>query len=159
MQGGIGQMRKDRAVVAEKARWAIAAGRTLLGVAILMAANQATLAAPVTLVCTGGLGPLTLDLNEAARTVTINFPARPVHETNPPTLIPAVSKGPFAAKFNSKAITFVEPVDSSGTVYENWNLNRLTGILLEYRGVNAPYNRATLRNAWSRTCQVGKAKF
>jgi len=160
-RSGVGraQMDKARDADARKTRRSIAARRTLLGAAILMAASRAALAAPVTLVCTGGLGPLTLDLNEAAHTVTMNFPAKPVPETTPPTLIPASSTGPMAAKFDSKMITFVSPVGGGGTVYENWTLDRLTGVLMEYRGVNAPYDRATLRNAWSRNCHVGKAKF
>lgn len=144
---------------AGKTRWAIAARPTLLGVAILIATSQAAWAAPVTLICTPLFNVVTtIDLNEAARTVTINNLASYDPATTPPSVIPASSSGPIAAKFDSKMITFVGP-SADPSVHENYTLDRRTGVLLEYRGVNAPYDRATLRNVFKRTCHVEKAKF
>jgi hypothetical protein len=143
----------------DKATDAGKAWRTLLGVAILMAASQAALAAPVTLICTPVFNVvITIDLNEAAHTVTINNLASYDSATTPPTVIPASSSGPIAAKFDSKMITFAQHFAKFGT-YENWTLDRRTGELLEYRGVNAPYDRATSRNVFKRTCHVEKTKF
>jgi hypothetical protein len=142
----------------KKRRWNRSMRRALLGVSILVAASQATLAAQTTLVCNGPWGLFTVDLNEAARTVTLHYPAKPVPETIPPSVIPASTVGPFGAKFNSKSITFISPFGDP-TVHENWTLDRMTGVLLEYRGVNAPYDRASLRNVFSHTCHVGKKQF
>jgi hypothetical protein len=150
-------MDKDVAV-AKRRRWPRSVRRALLGVSILVAASQATLAVQTTLVCSGPWGLFTIDLNEAAGAVTLNYPAKPVPETVPPSVIPASTVGPFAAKFNGKSIPFVSPFGDP-TVHENWTLDRLTGVLLEYRGVNAPYDRATLRNVFSHTCHVGRKQF
>lgn len=149
----------DKATNTGKARWVIVAGRTLLGAVILMAASQAALAAPVTLICTPLFNQVTtIDLNEAAHTVTLNNLASYVSVTTPPTVIPASSTGPIAAKFDSKMITFAQHF-AKFDEYENWTLDRRTGVLLEYRGINAPYDRATKRNVFKRTCHVEKAKF
>jgi hypothetical protein len=141
-----------RGVVGETRR---TAGTLLLGLSLLATLSTAAFAAP-TLICTGELGTFNVDLDEAASTATINSPARPDPDTVPPSVIPASSAGPFKAAFDAKTVSFDYQVS---TLFLHNTIDRLTGVLLEYRGVNAPYDQAALRATHSYTCHVGKAQF
>ncbi len=156
-------MHKDRGVVAEKARWAGVARRTLLAAAILVAADRATLAAPATLVCHNNSRAsdpdITVDLNDAKGTVTINNPAYYVPGN---VFVPASSAGPFAAKFDARTITFDQKKDLGGTMrYTHNRMDRLTGVFFQYNSDGAPWDQAKpqYRVMYHFTCHVGKAKF
>src|SRR6185437_10073088 len=97
-------MNNDMDTVAIKARWAIVAQRALLGAAFLMMAGQTASADTTMLSCDTGLpldmGPTTVDLNPAQRTVTLHHPALKADGH------PARTVGPLSATFGSNEIDF-----------------------------------------------------
>lgn len=152
-------MEKDIDAIAEKARWAIVAQRALLGVAILTAASQATLAAPTVLVCrrNGSLGLDVFTLNEVQRTVTIAFAAA---QNNDGSVSPARSSGPLSATFTDDSITISHDhryygYSSTDTgIIDTYVINRLTATV-EMTNV---YNNGVVGHAeWA--CNVGKKQF
>jgi len=139
------------------------AGRwLLLGIILAVGASQSAFAAPTSLVCNNESRPgdplITIDLDDAKGTATLNFPA---FNLPPPSRghVPARSVGPLAAKFNPKAITFSYTDDSTG--FHDYRIDRLTGVLLSFFGHGAKFEQADPKNRvmYRWTCQVGKAKF
>ena len=130
------------------------AGAVLMALAVLIASSPAARADTTTLICNIGdhnqTSPTTIDLDETNGTATINSPAVQLPNISPPTVLPAHSAGPYAAKFDEKTIIF-ETHDEFHKIY---TINRLTGIT----AVDGSYPSGGAFHAdW--TCQVGKAKF
>ena len=134
----------------EKARWAIAARRALLGAAILIMASQTAFADTTTLICDTGLpldmGPTTIDLNAAQSTVTLHFPALKNSS------IPARTSGPLRATFSRDEIDFSR---TEGNVRHSYIINRLTAIVQD-TAVNLGGGPG-FSESW--TCHVGKKQF
>jgi len=114
------------------------ARRTLLGMAILVTANQAALADTTTLLCLNPSfptdPPFTVDLDQTQRTVTWSFSGK--------QYVPAYSNK-FPATFDAKEIKFVMGETSM-------TINRLTGIAT---GVGQEGTILTF------PCHVGKTQF
>jgi hypothetical protein len=129
---------------------------------------QGALAAPITLICNNGLRDdqqphITIDLDEAKSTTTVNYPATSIdyssHGIPNPVVTPAHSTGPLMAAFNSKTIRFDLHDNSEGSYY---TLDRMTGVLLYYISANGvPFDQASPqdRGIWTYNCEVGNAKF
>jgi hypothetical protein len=135
---------------------------TLSGLAMIAAPAYA---APTTLVCDNGLRPdqvphITVDLNAAERTVTVNYPATSIYYGSLPTETPAHSVGPINAVFDAKTIVF-DLRDQEPGFFKHFTLDRMTGVLLDYNSVGAPFDNASPndRAVWSYNCQVGTPKF
>src|ERR1700732_5058723 len=114
-----------RGVVGETRR---TAGTLLLGLSLLATLSTAAFAAPKTLICTGGLGDMTVDLDQTAGTATFNYPAKQV-DTIPPSVEPASSAGPFKAAFDAKTVTFdvhYGPPDvlHDNSIFEHFTIDR-----------------------------------
>lgn len=115
--------------------------------------------------CNNGLRPdqsphITVDIDEGKGAVTVNYPATSIYYGSLPTDTPAHSIGPVAAMFDSKTIVF-DLRDQEPGFYEHFTLDRITGVLLDYNSVHAPFDRAspTDRAVWSYQCEVGTPKF
>ncbi len=118
-----------------------------LGLVVLVSASPAALADPTTLICdttsSNADGPGTVELNEADGAVTLYGPAfhYPTGEHFPGGLM-----GKYAAKFDSKTITFVgPPTMDTGDAGEKITIDRLTGMFTQ--------------NGSTWTCHVGKTQF
>lgn len=139
-------------------------GGAMAGVAVL-ALPQAALAAPVVLVCISDAanGQMTVDLDAAASTATITYPAGTV-PSRPPVSFPARSIGPLAARFEPRSVTFDNQSTAyagAPTIYEHFTVDRLTGNLLDYYSAYAPWDQAgpRTRAMYHYTCHVGTAQF
>jgi hypothetical protein len=156
---GSGQMAKDMDAVAEKARGAVVARRTLLGAAILIAAGQTALAAPTTLVChrNGSLGPNVFTLNETRRTVAIAFAAE---QNDDGSVTPPRSAGPLSATFTDNSITishdhrYFYGISSNTGIIDTYVINRVAATVELTNSFN---NQVVGHAVW--TCQVGKKQF
>lgn len=130
--------------------------------------RPAEAAATTTLICHNDdrpdFGQISVILNEAKGTVTINYPARSVPNGRfPPIDVPASSSGPITAKFSSETIDFSQEKALTGTLtqYSRYTIDRLTGVLLAYQSNNAPWERAAAhdRVMWHYTCHKGEKQF
>jgi hypothetical protein len=133
----------------------------LVVLAVLAASPQAARADTKILVCThDGIGTppygptYTVELNEAERTATINFSA--VTGQWP---YPAHSRGPLPAVFDTKSITLDNNNDPG--FFMHFSIDRITGVLLNYTSVGAPWDQAGPQNRviFRFPCEVGRAKF
>jgi hypothetical protein len=129
----------------------LSGGACLILVAFAMLATcQSALADTTTLICDSHsraqASPETIDLNEAAGSVTIHHMSLHNPGGNPDP-IPGGTDGPFTAKFTTDTITF--SAEEPGHGHDTYTINRLTGIV------------DWVTPAWSVefTCQVGKAQF
>ena len=136
-------MNKSMVGVAAKVSSVGVMRRILLAAAILGATGQAAWAASTTLVCDvpsvpGSCcvndGPGSIDLNEAGGSITMHGP--PMHTSN--QSYPS-GVATYAAKFDPKAITFVNDLGNKITI------NRLTGMFV--------------MNGVTWICRVGKPQF
>jgi hypothetical protein len=137
----------------------------MLTCSTVIALCQPALAIEKTLICDNGLRPdqvphITMDLDEANSTVTVNYPATSIYYDSLLKDTPARSVGPVAAAFDPKSIVF-DLRDQEPGFYKHFTLDRLTGVLLDYNSVDAPYDKApaTDKGVWSYNCQLGTAKF
>jgi hypothetical protein len=124
----------------------------LVTLVVLVAICQPALADTTTLICSvaGAAGPATIELSEAAGSITVYTPPVP----NPggrPDPIPGMLMGTYAASFTPNAITFVMLPSDIGTVEVQATLNRLTGILDWY------YPSDRRHYTW--TCHLGQKQF
>jgi len=145
-------MGKSLNAVAVKERRLSLMQQILLGMAIVVAANQPALAAQTKLVCSssnnGSLGPDVFDLNEPQHSATITF--SPVR-ANSGDILPGRSSGVLPATFTPNTITISS--SAYGTV-STYVINRLTATvaLTQVAG-----NHVAGYSNW--TCNVGKAQF
>lgn len=142
--------------------------RLLFGMAMLLITSPAAQARPVTLVCNNDtrpdLGQITVDLDEAAATATLNFPARMIPNGRyPPISSPASSVGPLPARFDAKSVTFDQQkaVTDTITVYNHYTVDRVTAVLLSYFSQSAPWDQAAPKDRamYHYTCHIGTAQF
>jgi hypothetical protein len=130
--------------------------------------RPAEAAATTTLICHNDdrpdFGQISVILNEAKGTVSINYPARSVPNGRfPPIDVPASSTGPMTAKFGSDSIDFSQQKAETDTLtlYSRYNIDRLTGVLLAYQSTNAPWDKAAPRDRvmWHYSCHKGEKQF
>lgn len=146
--------------------WNSVTAPALFGVAALAISSQAAIATPTTLVCSNDTRPdfggMTVDLDEAGGTATINYPARTEYRVSPPQTYPAHSVGPFRATFDVKQVVF-DQQDQTGSIalYAHYTIDRLTGALFEFSSMYAPFNQAGPRDrvVYQYTCHVGHPQF
>ena len=129
------------------------AGVAFIILAMLMATCQPVLAASTTLVCTRpppNDRKITIDLNEAKGTATVNYAAW--------DSMPASSLGPIAATFDSKTVTFDT---KNGTRYDHYTIDRVTLDFTNYGSEGAPFDQAAQQDRviYEYTCSIGKKQF
>jgi hypothetical protein len=122
----------------------------LFGTALLLVMSTRASADPTTLVCDqngafGGYtntGSITVDLDEAAGSVTVHFPSA----TSSFGQVDAHSFGPLPGKFDANSISFSIPS-------ENITISRVTGNAV----VTVTEGGMTVSQTWN--CQLGKKQF
>lgn len=113
--------------------------------ATLTASAQVAKADSITLVCKNKnqrvdlIPRITVDLNEAEGLVTVYYPATSIAYPGKVLETPAVTAGPLAATFDSKAVAFDVGERYNEGFYQRYTLNRLSGELLDFTSVNGPY--------------------
>ncbi len=140
----------------------------IVAFATLAASAQVTKASTVTLVCNNKikradlLPHITIDLSEGEGRVSVHYPATSIAYPGGAVVnTPAKSLGPFPATFDSKTIAFDVRDGYNEGFYQRYTLDRMSGNLLDYTSVKAPFDEAPPddRVVWHYTCKVGKAKF
>lgn len=132
-----------------------------LGMAILVMASPAAMAAPTTLSCYNDHlnATILIDVDETNGTAAVTYPAYTFMNNGNQISVPEHSSGSLKAQFDPKTITFDQPGADGGSTHNT--LDRITGVLLAYVGTRAPYDQSAAQDRGIQTynCHVGQKQF